>query len=144
MNRRDFIKSLSAIGLFIAVPRLTEPAYAGIAESMPASLKGMGHINGISAHGTANESLRGKWSMHRGTGETIVEFPMNAFGGVMVWRAPLGDEIIYTDDCHFSVSKDIEVHTVVHPLDGSAPMYWGAEWSNGKTIETWVPLERPN
>jgi hypothetical protein len=145
MNRRDFIKSLGAAGLFIAVPRLAEPAYAeptDIASSAP--LKGMGRINRMSAYGTAKESSFGELSLRRDTGKAIVVFQMNAFGGMIEWRAPLNDEIIYTEDCHLTTSKDIEVHTVVHPLDGSSPMYWGAKWENGETIETWIPLEGPH
>jgi hypothetical protein len=132
MNRRDFIKSLSAFGLYLALPtELTLPA------EKPKDF--LGAIYTFSCDGVGKESRPGEARLMRGS-STVLSFPLNVFGGAIYWQCPPGSEIIYDNNLTIEVSPLVVAHTAVLPINGGQPMYWGAENIDGKSVETWLPL----
>lgn len=138
MNRRDFLKSLGAVGLFVALPRFVDAAEilerGSVVPSIPVPLiNGMGSIYDIQFGGWGREHKCGEVRLLRGK-ESILRLCLSTLGGVGYWKSPFDTPIIYDRDMHFDVDEHIRAHTVVYPLNGDSPMYWGAEWQDGKTV----------
>lgn len=143
MNRRDFLKSLGAVGLFVALPRFVDAAEiverGPAVPSIPVPL--MGSIYRVDCSAFAHEHKHAEMRLLRGE-KNLLHLPVSTWGGLCTWRCQPQTPIIYDRDMHFYVDEHIRAHTVVYPLNGDSPMYWGAEWQDGKTVETWIPLRK--
>lgn len=141
-SRRDFLKSLGALGLTAALP-----VFAG---ALPAQYpKGQfGQIYRFSAYGVATRMEdwpgSGSVTLMRGQDTIIEPIYLHPFGGVLEFYFPPGGQIIHSDDFRMEVTPFIEAHTVVYPIGAglTMPMAYSVENVGGVQLETWTPLRR--
>lgn len=108
MNRREILKFLALAPLAAALPLVADDehwveTFGPVVKQQPFPFTRMSYF---SAHGNELEAKPVLISIGRDLGPgkrefyhfSLLEFGLNLNGGVVIWRAPIGQEIIFLDD----------------------------------------------
>lgn len=144
LKRRGFLGALigAALAPKLILSSMTEPVRAAVLAPMKALAVQEsaiylppGLICGIDLIGTSEKSRAGLFRMVRRQGHDLLNFGFNTAGGCLIWRPPLGHDLVCLESMPILIASDADIsgHISIRALDSDT--YSVARIKDGAVID---------